>query len=549
MEILQNLDLLSVGIAVAAIGLLGFVVFFSDRRSITNQTFLAFSLITSLWGVINYFDYVVASEEISLWLTRGVLFFAVWQAFFLFQLFYTFPNTKVSFSIAYKFLLVPLVVLTSLLTLSPLVFSSVTGFSESGVPLTEKGPGIIIFGLVAVGLVIGGLVNFALKTKKSSGIEKVQFRLVLAGALVMFLCIVALNFILPAFHNNFRFIPLGAVFILPFVIFTSYAIFKHHLLNIKVITTEVLTFILAIVSFVEVVIADNPTVLIFRSVVLALILAFGVLLIKSVRQEVELREKAEQLTKELAAANTKLEDLSRFKTQLLSLASHQIKSPMAAIKGFISIMLQGLYGPIEPKVRETLEKMKRSSDELIDLINSVLDLRKVEEGRMEYAFERVSLTAMTKGVIEEIQPLAMAKGLKLESVLPEKEIFVQADKTKLKQVVQNLIDNSIKYTPTPSADSGQVGFVRVELKEESATRGTNIIFSVKDSGLGMSAELLPHLFGEFVRDERVKKEIRGTGFGLYIAKSIIEAHGGTIWAESPGEGRGSTFFVRLKTTN
>jgi signal transduction histidine kinase len=357
--------------------------------------------------------------------------------------------------------------------------------------------------------------------------------------LLTFVLLITFNFILPAFFDNPSFIPLGSVFLFPFVIFTAYAIFKHHLLNIKVIATEILTFVLAVVSFFEVIIADNPLILIFRSGILVLILSFGVLLIRSVRKEVEQREKLEQLNKELEVAKGKLEELSRFKTQLLSLASHQIKSPLAAIKGFISIMLQGLYGPLEPKIRDTLEKMKRSSDELIDLINSVLDLRKVEEGRMEYQFEKTSLAAMTKGVVEEIQPLASAKGLKLECNLPAQEIFVQADKTKLKQVVQNLIDNSIKYTPE--------GFVRVELKEEDASSGGKaVILSVKDSGLGMSPELIPHLFSEFVRDERVKKEIRGTGFGLYMAKNIIEAHGGKLWAESPGEGKGSTFSVRLK---
>ncbi|MEK7187544.1 MAG: HAMP domain-containing sensor histidine kinase [Patescibacteria group bacterium] len=307
-------------------------------------------------------------------------------------------------------------------------------------------------------------------------------------------------------------------------------------MNIKIIATEILTFVLAVVSFIEIIIANDPLIIIFRCAVLILTLAFGILLIRSVRIEVEQREKLEQLNKELEAAKVKLEDLSRFKTQLLSLASHQIKSPLAAIKGFISIMLQGLYGPIEPKIRETLEKMKHSSDELIDLINSILDLRKVEEGRMEYTFEKTSLTAMVKGVVEEIQPLATAKGLKLENNLPANEIFVQADKTKLKQVIQNLIDNSIKYTPE--------GFVRAELKEGGPGA---VIFSVTDSGLGLSAELIPQLFSEFVRDERVKKEIRGTGFGLYIAKNIIEAHGGTLSATSPGEGKGSTFSVRLKT--
>jgi signal transduction histidine kinase len=113
------------------------------------------------------------------------------------------------------------------------------------------------------------------------------------------------------------------------------------------------------------------------------------------------------------------------------------------------------------------------------------------------------------------------------------DIFVNADAQKLKQVVQNLVDNAIKYTPS--------GFVRVTLSEEAGR--ANI--AVSDSGLGISAALIPYLFEEFIRDERVKKDIRGTGLGLYIARKITEAHQGTISVESPGEGEGSTFRVTL----
>jgi len=136
-------------------------------------------------------------------------------------------------------------------------------------------------------------------------------------------------------------------------------------------------------------------------------------------------------------------------------------------------------------------------------------------------------------VVELMKPLAEAKQLQFSFVSPEKEIAVNADAQKLKQVVQNLTDNAIKYTPS--------GFVRVELKEEG---GMAVVF-VSDSGLGVSATLIPYLFEEFVRDERVKKEIRGTGLGLYIARKITEAHGGKLTAESAGEGKGSMFGMTV----
>ena len=227
----------------------------------------------------------------------------------------------------------------------------------------------------------------------------------------------------------------------------------------------------------------------------------------------------------------KLDELSHFKSELLSLASHQIRSPLAAIKGFISLIITGSYGEVSDRIKETLGKVQKSADELIGLINTLLDVRKVEEGKMEYVFARTDLNKIVTDVVDLLRSLAETKKLEFTFVSPGKEIPVNADAEKLKQVIQNLTDNAIKYTPS--------GFVKVELKEE----GGMATVSVSDSGLGVPSDLIPYLFEEFVRDERVKKEIRGTGLGLYIARKITEAHGGKMSAESPGEGKGSTFRV------
>jgi signal transduction histidine kinase len=531
---LINLDLFSVGVAAAATGVLGFTVFLSGRKSITHQTFLAFSLITIAWGTINYFSYNITSASIAFWLLRGVIFFAVLQAFLIFQLFYVFPKTRVVFPKPYVRYLLPVVGATALLTLTPLVFSRVLEVSAAGRILRlENGPGILLFGAVSVGLVAASVALLIRKTLRSAGDERLQFKYLLLGAFLMFALIIAFNFILPAFLGNVRFIPLGAVFTFPFALFTSYAIAKHHLLHVKVVATEILTFILAVVMFIEVVLADSLLLIVFRSGVLLLVLIFGILLIRSVLREVEQREKLEELARQLKTANDQLGELSRFKTQLLSLASHQIKSPLAAIKGFVSILLDGLYGSVEGQVRVTLEKVKRSTDNLVDLINTLLDLRKVEEGKMEYRFERTDLNRLVGDTVEELRPLAEAKKLGMKFVPLAGAVLVQADAQKLKQVVQNLIDNAIKYTP--------LGLVKVELQKE----GAYVVCSVTDSGLGVPGDLLPHLFEEFVRDERVKAKVLGMGLGLYIAKKIVEAHGGAIWAKSAGEKQGSQFSFRL----
>jgi len=539
MEALVNVDLFSVGIAAASIIILGAMVFFKNPHSVTHRTFFFFSIFAVLWSAFNYAYQQPNAPHIILLLLRIHAFFAVWYVFFLFRFFYVFPRDVVAFSKFYKYVLLPLVIAVSVSTLTPLVFMEISELSVEGrISQVMNGPGIFVFAATVIGLIIAGPIIFWKRRHELlSQLERKQFVFVSIGTLITFSLHLIFNLVLPAFFGIPRFIQLGAVFIFPFIAFTAYAIFRHHLLNIKVITTEGIVFLLAVVTLFEILISQNLLVLVFRSGVFALVLAFGILLIRSVLREVEQREQLEVLNKQLVEEKAKVEDLSRFKTQLLSLASHQIKAPLAAIKGFVQILNEGLYGEINDKVKEVLGKIRYSTDDLINLINTLLDIRKVEEGRMEYQFARVDFKKLVGEVVEELRPLA-SNGKKLEFTFnaPKEDIFVNADASKLKQVVQNLLDNALKYTPK--------GFVKAELKNEKE-RGT-VLFVVEDSGLGIAKDLLPHLFEEFIRDERVKQEIRGTGLGLFIAKKIIEAHGGSIGASSEGEDKGSVFWIRLR---
>lgn len=546
-----NLDLLSVGVAVAGIGILGFAVFLSNTKSITNKSFLLFSVITIIWGISNYLDYQFTAPNVILWALRIDLCVSVLHAFLFFQLAYVFPKEKVEFPKWYKSVLIPIAVCIALLTLTPFVFSGITHIAPAGqVTNPDRGPGIVLFALAAVLFVGAGIALFFRKLFKASGIEKAQYLFVVIGTILTFSLILAFDLILPVFFNELRFVPLGAVFLFPFIAFMAYAIFKHHLLSVKIITTEIMAFLLAIVTFSDVIFSTSLPEILFRVGEFILVSIIGIFLIQSVLREVQQREELERLNKQIEEQNAQLQDLSRFKSQLLSLASHQIKSPLAAIKGFASLIGDGSYGEVGAPVKETIGKIQHSADDLIGLINTLLDVRKVEEGKMDYKFERTDLNKMVVGMMELLKPLADVKKLEFSFDSPKntdgipRPVWVKADPEKLKQVIQNLTDNAIKYTPS--------GFVKVSLKETPSTSvagssgaTSTVTVSVTDSGLGVAADLIPHLFEEFVRDERVKKEIRGTGLGLYIARKIAEAHGGTIWAESEGEGKGSKFNVSL----
>ena len=534
----QNLFFSLVG--ASATVFLGTLVFLHNRRSITNVIFIIHSSVAVVWAIVNYFSLVAGIDTALHWI-RLVIFLAVPYVLLFFLFVQNFPNDKLAIKRVRFISILILMALMMFLALSPWVFSKVEFVGNLIVPV----PGSLMPVFASILVFFFLLTSSAVLKKyiKATGLVKRQWLTIGIGMIIAYMLLIFFVFIRVIIFSDTRFVIFSPLFILPIFIGATYAILRHHLFNVKVIAAEIITFGLVAVSLIQIYFAESLLTKILGVWVLILLLFFGTLLIKSVLREVRQREELQVLNVKLNKANTELESLSRFKTQLLSLASHQVKSPLAAIKGFVTLVVDGTYGPVSEKIKEVMQKVKRSSDTLINLVNSLLDLRKVEEGKMEYQFSRVGLRDMVNGVVENLRPLAVEKKLELTFTGPKAEVFVNADGPKLQQVIQNLVDNAIKYTPN--------GFVKVELKEEPAPstnsgQAGSVLFSVIDSGLGISKKLLPHLFEEFVRDERVKQEIRGTGLGLYIAKKIVEAHQGELWAESEGEGRGSKFFVKLK---
>ena len=216
MLIFQNFDLLTVGIAVAAIGLLGFIVYFNNTKSVTNETFLVFSLVAIFWSIANYSNYQITDPLLILTILRLVMYSVYGTAFSLFQLFFVFPEEHVNFPNYYKYLVVPAVFLTSFMALTPLVFSTISHLGTQGqVSTVAVGPGIFIFGGVVISLIVGSFIVLYKKIKHAETIQKIQLRYILVGAVMIFTLHLIFNFILPAFFNLPRFIPLEAA-VLPF---------------------------------------------------------------------------------------------------------------------------------------------------------------------------------------------------------------------------------------------------------------------------------------------------------------------------------------------
>jgi len=246
----------------------------------------------------------------------------------------------------------------------------------------------------------------------------------------------------------------------------------------------------------------------------------------------EEKENLKKVNKELREAKEKLEELNHFKTHLLSLTSHQVKTPLGIIRGYATLLREGFYGPVADQQKEILSKMEFCTEDVVNLVDNLIDLRKVEEGRIQYQMNRCDFSQLVRQAAQEMGHMAMGKGLNLSFSAPSTPVMVYGDEQKLRHVVQNLIDNAVKYT--------EKGSIAVKVED----KGPAVLLSVADSGFGIPHKVIPLLFEEFVRDERLK-QIRGSGMGLHIAKIFIEEHHGKIWAESRGEGKGSTFYVSL----
>ncbi len=243
----------------------------------------------------------------------------------------------------------------------------------------------------------------------------------------------------------------------------------------------------------------------------------------------------ETLNSQISTTNDKLKTLDKLKTEFISLVSHQIRTPLTAIKGYASLLTEDSYGKLTDDQGNAVKRIYTSAQELTNMVEDFLNVSKIEQGGLKYEFMSVGLGAIVADLASEMKIPAESKHLEFKVQIPDgDEFLVSADPTKIKQVFLNLVDNSIKYTKT--------GFVEVGIKREAS----NIVFYVKDSGIGMTEETRGKLFQKFSRGtEGGKVNTGGSGLGLYLAKEIVVAHKGDIAIESEGAGKGTTFIVTI----
>ena len=255
--------------------------------------------------------------------------------------------------------------------------------------------------------------------------------------------------------------------------------------------------------------------------------------------------------KQIVKAKRKAEAANEAKSEFLANMSHELRTPLNHIIGFTELVVDKTLGEINAKQEEYLGDVLQSSRHLLSLINDILDLSKVEAGKMEFQPSKLNLAELLNSCLVMVKEKALKRSIQLELESDNTPIEITADPRKLKQIIYNLLSNAVKFTP----EGGEI-WLRAErckmddkhIPDNSDSSESAIKISVSDTGIGLNSEDIDHIFRPFEQlESSANRKFQGTGLGLSLSKEFVELHGGKIWVESAGEGKGAEFSFAIPT--
>ena len=527
-----SLELVVLVLAISANALIAYVVYWSNPKSATNVIFSLLSFFTSVWLINNYsVHHILESREywdLALIIGRFGILWAAPMSVLLFLLAHTLPSDKILLRRKSFYTVVISTLFMMIVNVSPYAFVGIS-FSDNAVQLVP-GVGLLPFSIISTAFSVLALYWLIKKFKLSRDTERKQLRLVLFGMLAMLALIIATVLLPIIVFNSLIFLPFTPLYTLLFFGMTAYAITKYQLFNVKILLTQALTTTISVVLFARFIGEESLSARIIDGLVLLFSIVFGFLLVRSVRKEVEQRMLIEQQEKELKVANQQQESLLHF-------ISHEIKGYLTdAQAGFASIV-EGDFGIVPPPLTTMAESALKSVRRGVATVIDILDASNLKKGTVAYAKKKFEFRTAIREIVQELKPAADTKNISIDVDIGKGQLLFEGDEEKIRRhVLRNLIDNAIKYTPS--------GTVHVSL-----TDGKVIRFTVQDSGVGITTEDMPKLFTEGGHGkDSIKINVHSTGYGLFIAKQVVEAHGGKILAESDGQNKGSRFIVEFPVT-
>ena len=382
--------------------------------------------------------------------------------------------------------------------------------------------------------ILGFAIFRAIREQQSA--RRREIIIISTGAL-LFLFLFSFGNILGSLESDWEVGQIGLFGMPVLLVFISYVVVHYEAFRAKVFAAEALfsAAFLLLLSILFVRTIGNAHIIAITTLLLFSILGF--LLVRSIKDEIKQREQIESLAVKLERANARLKQLDKQKSEFVSIASHQLRSPLTSIAGYASLLREGTYGNVPSKMLEPLDRIEQSARFMAESIEDYLNVSRIESGNMKYHLTDFNLRDETEHICDDIRPEALRKGLVLlfRTNLTSTGL-VNADLGKVQQILHNLINNALKYTPK--------GTLNVVVRDD--VKGKRLYVDIVDTGIGMNDDTLHSIFQKFERGDKANTvNVKGTGLGLYVALKMAEAMNGTITAHSEGDGKGSRFTLEL----
>ena len=501
---------------------MGLSVYLKGRNRQVGLHFLIFAIIITLWSISLYFYNIPVLLSAFEWL-KITLSLTIIGIFELFCFIIVISNISLK-----KFKL-PLII-SSILSVAIILALFVNDLIMEGKSyLTILHPQSVIFFLL---LFIYGAFGAAIlfeRSLKSLGIERLQAMYILVGFGLFLISTTVLNVFIPLITGSRGHLWLGPIFALLLVGFFAFVITRYYLFGIRVILMKLFVGVMGMILLILPFLIPSFNLKILTAIIFLLFWILGHYLLKGVHEESKRREEAERLIGEW-------EKLTRAKDQFLLSLQHHLRTPLTPIKGYLERILEGTYGREEnPVIREKLIEMKKLADTLYSLMEDLLDVQELKMGKKTLNLEDCQIGNLIESIIEELRPEAKQKGLylKFEGIpLP----MIKLDKKRIRESIWNSVDNAIKYT-----NRGGVTII-TNIEDEK------LKIAISDTGIGMEKEEIDYfLQGKLFERGKEAKKLYGPGRGIGLSLSIefVKAHGGKIWTESKGWGKGTTFWIEL----
>lgn len=493
------------------------------KESLAIRLFVVMVLFFIAWTLIDLPLWAMNQPDISLflWSVQVLVEICVYVLAFYFAHTFVFKKD-----------LSPLLKIGLLALLLPILLFLPTNFLFPGVDastcvVTESS--FVVWYTYASEIVLSFLILFTCFRGVHRQVERKMELWMFTIGILFFLIAFASGNLVGSITENWDLAQVGLFGMPVFIGFLAYAIVKYHAFNVKMAATQALVIGTALLIGARLFYSSTTTGLILSASTLAMFMVSGVFLVRSVKREIEQREKIETLAKDLAATNERQEGLIHF-------ISHEVKGFLTKDMGAFASLAEGDFGPLPEPMKPFVAAALAQSRDGAQSVKDILKASNIKKGTITYKSEPFDLKALVEEVVAKAKPLAERKQLALSFVSDSSGPYtITGDKAEMgDHVLHNLIDNAVNYTLK--------GSISVSLKKV----GSTIVFAVSDTGVGLSDEDKARLFTEGGHGKESQKiNVHSTGYGLYIAKNIVLQHKGTIRAESAGPGKGSTFVVEL----